>query len=50
METVKDSWNEDVEAAVRWMQGVEWGKVREGLEARAVGMWREARKELNESS
>jgi altered-inheritance-of-mitochondria protein 5 len=40
VETVKDAWNEDVQGAVRWVQRVDWGEVREGLEARAVGMWR----------
>jgi len=49
VETVKDAWNEDIEGAVRWAQGVEWGRVREGMEARAVGMWRRAREGLKES-
>lgn len=40
VETVKDAWNEDVQAAVRWVQRVDWGKVRERAEARVVGMWR----------
>lgn len=39
-ETVKHAWNEDVQAAVRWVQRVDWGKVRERAEARVVGMWR----------
>lgn len=39
MERWKDMWNRDVEGVVRWVQGVEVGRVREGVEAR----WREWR-------
>ena len=31
----KDRWNREVEGAVRWVQGIEWRGVREGLERRA---------------
>ena len=37
-ETLKDRWNREVEGAVRWVQGVRWGSVREGLEERVTGM------------
>ena len=40
LETVKDAWNEDVVGAVRWVQGVEWGSVREGVEMRVRGLLR----------
>lgn len=43
VETVKDTWNEDVEGAVRWVQGVDWGRVRDGMEERLTGLWRRAR-------
>ena len=33
----KDRWNGEVEGAVRWVQGVRWRYVREGVE----GRWRE---------
>ncbi|KAI9876717.1 MAG: hypothetical protein M1830_005872 [Pleopsidium flavum] len=49
VETVKDAWNEDIEGAVRWAQGVKWERVREGLEARVVGMWRRAKEGMKES-
>ncbi|MCJ1293949.1 hypothetical protein MMC34_005506 [Xylographa carneopallida] len=39
-ETWKDRWNADVEGAVRWVQGVRWGEVREAVEGRALA-WRE---------
>lgn len=31
----KDGWNREVMAGVRWVQSVEWGRVRDGLEGRA---------------
>ncbi len=34
----KDGWNKEVEGAVRWVQGVDWRGVREGLEGRVVGV------------
>jgi hypothetical protein len=37
-ETLKDRWNSEVEGAVRWVQGVRWGSVRDGLEERVRGM------------
>ncbi|MCJ1451182.1 hypothetical protein MMC28_001517 [Mycoblastus sanguinarius] len=41
----KDGWNSEVEGAVRWMQGVRWGFVREGLEGRWRG-WREGERRV----
>ena len=35
----KDRWNEEVEGAVRWVQGVNWGSVREAVERRGRGVW-----------
>jgi altered-inheritance-of-mitochondria protein 5 len=43
VETLKDRWNSDVEGAVRWVQGVRWGSVRDGLEERMKGMGGKAR-------
>ena len=40
VETWKDRWNSEVEGAVRWVQNVEWRKVREGVEGRWRG-WNE---------
>lgn len=34
VERWKDGWNREVFGVVRWCQGVRWGEVREGLEAR----------------
>lgn len=39
VERWKDMWNQEVEGAVRWVQGFELGRVRERLERR-VGEWR----------
>ena len=39
MERWKDEWNGQVEGAVRWVQGVRWGELRDGVE----GRWREGR-------
>ena len=36
----KDGWNRELESAVRWVQRINWRKVREGLEGRARG-WSE---------
>ena len=36
----KDGWNRELEGAVRWVQGIDWREVREGLEGRARG-WSE---------
>lgn len=40
VETAKDRWNEEIQNAVRWVQGAEWGNVKEGMEgavAKALG-------------
>ena len=34
----KDGWNREVEGAVRWVQAVDWRRVRQGLETRIVGV------------
>ena len=36
-ERLKDGWNEEVTNSVRWMQGIRWEAVREGLEGRFRG-------------
>ncbi len=41
----KDGWNREIVSAVRWVQGVKWGEVREGLEGRARD-WREGERRL----
>jgi altered-inheritance-of-mitochondria protein 5 len=38
VERWKDVWNREVEGAVRWVQGVDWRRVREGVEGRARGV------------
>lgn len=35
VERWKDGWNREIVSAVRWVQGVQWGQVRDGLEVRA---------------
>ncbi|ELR07605.1 hypothetical protein VC83_03683 [Pseudogymnoascus destructans] len=40
VETAKDRWNAEIQNAVRWVQGAEWGNVKEGMEgavAKALG-------------
>lgn len=40
-ETAKDSWNDEVENAVRWVQTTDWNGMREGMEgavARLLGL------------
>jgi len=39
IETAKDRWNVEVEGAVRWAQGVQWGQVREKAEEKAATIW-----------
>lgn len=34
LERFKDGWNRELENGVRWAQEVDFGRVREGLEAR----------------
>ncbi|KFY15999.1 hypothetical protein V491_05472, partial [Pseudogymnoascus sp. VKM F-3775] len=40
VETAKDRWNAEIQNAVRWVQGAEWGNMKEGMEgavAKALG-------------
>ncbi|MCJ1283885.1 hypothetical protein MMC26_003216 [Xylographa opegraphella] len=39
-ETWKDRWNAEIEGAVRWVQGIRWGEVREAAEERMVA-WKD---------
>lgn len=41
----KDRWNRELEGAVRYVQGIRLGTVREGLEGR-VREWREGERRL----
>ena len=34
-ERLKDGWNSELESGVRWVQGIHWNRVREGIEERA---------------
>jgi hypothetical protein len=43
VEEMKRSWNGEVEGAVRWLQGADWRKAREGLEERAGEVWERVR-------
>lgn len=48
VETAKDRWNEEIQNAVRWVQGAEWGNVKEGMEgavAKALGTGMEKSRE-----
>ncbi|KAI9811611.1 MAG: hypothetical protein M1827_005360 [Pycnora praestabilis] len=39
VETAKDKWNQEIEGAVKWAQGLDWRRVREGMESRVAGVW-----------
>lgn len=41
----KDGWNREVEGAVRYVQGIRWRTVREGIEGRARE-WRDGDRRL----
>ncbi|KFY29132.1 hypothetical protein V493_02521 [Pseudogymnoascus sp. VKM F-4281 (FW-2241)] len=48
VETAKDRWNMEIQNAVRWVQGAEWGGVKEGMEgavAKAIGTGMEKSRE-----
>jgi altered-inheritance-of-mitochondria protein 5 len=45
IETWKDRWNAEVEGAVKWVHGIQLGRVREGLERRAEE-WREGERRV----
>jgi NurA-like 5'-3' nuclease len=40
VEEVEERWNEEVEGAVRRIQGIDWRGVREGVEERVGEVWR----------
>ncbi|KFY81667.1 hypothetical protein V500_11204 [Pseudogymnoascus sp. VKM F-4518 (FW-2643)] len=53
VETAKDRWNEEIQNAVRWVQGAEWGNVKEGMEgavAKALGTGLEKSREEIQSA
>lgn len=53
VETAKDRWNEEIQNAVRWVQGAEWGNVKEGMEgavANALGAGMEKSREEIQSA
>ena len=41
----KDRWNSDLEGAVRYVQGIRWPAVREGIEGR-VKEWKDGERRL----
>lgn len=38
-EAIKDRWNQEIAAAVRWVQYTDWDEVRESLEDNATSLW-----------
>jgi altered-inheritance-of-mitochondria protein 5 len=48
VEMLKDRWNGEVEGAVRWVHGVRWGAVRDGVEERLRRMGGKVREALKE--
>ena len=45
LERFKDGWNRELESGVRWVQGVNFGRVREGVEER-VREWRDGERRV----
>lgn len=45
VERWKDGWNAEVEGAVRWVQAVRWGGVRDGVEGR-LREWRQGERRV----
>jgi len=42
VETAKETWNAEVEGAVRWVFANDWARAREDLEDTAAGLWARA--------
>ena len=45
LERLKDGWNSELESAVRWVQGIHWGDLREAMEERARE-WRDGERRV----